>query len=124
MKQRIQFKIKVNEDGSYHDFMPGLTELMTDLQPGDYYVILDMIPTNLAKAKAKYFALVTELAEHAGYMSKSEKDLFKQQIKEQLGNESIREMTDMMQVSIKIEELYRLAAEHYGYQFMPYDPGT
>lgn len=122
--KRIQFQIQVNEDGSYHDFFPGLIELMQHLESGRYYVILDQIPDNLQKAKAKYFAMVDELAKFAGYHSRKDRDLFKEQIKQELGNESLAEMTDIMQVSIKIEELSQLAAIHYQYQFMPYGPNS
>ena len=122
--KRVQFKIKINEDGSYYDFFPGLVELMQHLVPGTYQLILDQIPDNLQKAKARYFAMVSELATFAGYHSRKDKELFKEQIKQELGNESLAEMTDIMQVGIKIEELHQLAANHYNYQFTPYEPNA
>lgn len=64
--------------------------------------------------------MVDELAKHAGYRSRSDRNLFKEQIKKELGGESIKEMTSLDQVSIKIEELHQLAVDHYSYFFKPY----
>ena len=66
--------------------------------------------------------MVTELAAEAGYLSHKEREGFKEQVKQQLGNESISEMTDSAQVRTKIEELHQLAAEFYNYQFPSNDP--
>ncbi len=75
----------------------------------------------LINVKKRYHAMVDELAKHAGYSSRKERDLFKDQVKAELGNESISEMTEVSQVSIKIEELHQLAVSHYSYFFKPYE---
>ena len=96
-----------------------LAKALAAYPDGEYTLIVEMVQSNVIQAKKRYFAMVTELAEHAGYMSKKEKELFKAQIKEQLGNESIKEMTDPLQIGIKIEELHQLAQEHYSFFFKP-----
>lgn len=100
--------------------LQALTKELISLPDGDYTVTPQPVLTNVAQAKKRYFAMVTELAEYAGYMSKKEKELFKAQVKEQLGSESIADITDSLQISIKIEELHQLAQTHYSYCFKPY----
>lgn len=66
--------------------------------------------------------MITQLAEYAGYISHKEREEFKEQIKGQLGGESISAMTEVKQVGIKIEELHQLASEFYNYKFPNDDP--
>lgn len=65
--------------------------------------------------------MVQELGHDAGYQSHEEREVFKEQIKKALGNESISEMTTYDQVRIKIEELHKLGSEVYNYKFKIYD---
>jgi chemotaxis methyl-accepting protein methylase len=65
-------------------------------------------------------ALEPEWAKWKGYRSKAERELFKQQVKEKLGWESLAAMVTMEEVTIKIEELHQLASEEDNYTFAPY----
>ena len=75
---------------------------------------------NVKLAKKKYFAMIDELARFAGYLSYDERQLFKAQVKETLGGESIAEMTDPLQIQVKIEELTNFAMRIYEYTFNPF----
>lgn len=66
--------------------------------------------------------MITELGKFAGYISHAEREHFKVQIKQSLGGESVSDMTEANQVSVKIEELHLLALEHYDYKFPSNDP--
>jgi len=65
--------------------------------------------------------MIRELAIHAGYQSKDDVETFKEQVKLQLGNESIADMNTYEQIRIKIEELHQLGNDHYDYRFKIYD---
>ncbi len=98
-----------------------LISFLVEQADGTYTLKLQGVGSPLDTIKKKYHAMVDELAFHAGYHSRSDKNLFKTQIKEQLGNESIAEMNDPLQVQIKIEELHELANNHYSYIFKPFE---
>lgn len=66
--------------------------------------------------------MVTQLAKHSGYLSQQDREQFKEQLKAELGGESISEMTEIEQVAIKIEELHLLAMNHYNFKFPTNDP--
>lgn len=118
----IKFDITVKDGVVIDNYSGGLNDLMVNLVDGRYRYHIVLIPSNLIAVKAKYFALVTELANYTGMQSRKDKDLFKEQIKKELGNESIADMVTLEQVAIKIEELYNLAANFYEYHFKDYVP--
>lgn len=93
-------------------------EFLVSHPEGQYKITIVAHNSPLEAIKKRYFAMVDELAKHAGYRSRKDRDLFKEQIKKELGDESIKEMTDIDQVSIKIEELHQLALSHYSYFFI------
>ena len=95
-----------------------LIEFLVSHPEGKYKISLAATDTPLEAIKKRYYAMVDELAKHAGYRSRKDRDLFKEQIKKELGDESIKEMTEIDQVSIKIEELHQLALSHYSYFFI------
>jgi len=90
------------------------------LEPGRYEVIIRQQATNVTQAKKAYFAMLDEWAKWKGYRSKAERELFKQQVKEKLGWESLAAMITMEEITIKIEELHQLASEEDNYTFAPY----
>lgn len=92
-------------------------EFLLNREEGKYKISVIPTDTPLDAIKKRYHAMVDELAKHAGYRSRKDRDLFKEQVKNELGNESIKEMTEVDQVSIKIEELHQLALSHYSYFF-------
>lgn len=95
---------------------------LQQLKAGKVKIILEAESTNLVSIKRRFFAMVSELAKFAGYCSHSDREKFKLFVKQHLGNESIRDMTESAQVSVKIEELHKLASEFYNYQFPNNDP--
>lgn len=95
-----------------------LIEFLLSHPDGQYKIAIAVHDSQLEAIKKRYFAMVDELAKHAGYRSRKDRDLFKEQIKKELGDESIKEMTEIDQVSIKIEELHQLALNHYSYFFI------
>jgi hypothetical protein len=96
------------------------TNPLEALEPGKYEVIIRQQATNVTQAKKAYFAMLDEWAKWKGYRSKAERELFKQQVKEKLGWESLAAMVTMEEVTIKIEELHQLASEEDNYTFAPY----
>lgn len=67
--------------------------------------------------------MVTELGKYLGYQSYKDRQLFKEQVKAELGGESIAEMTEYDQIRIKIEELHQWAGTHHNFIFATDDPG-
>lgn len=98
-----------------------LKKLKRMLGEGEFFVDIYPVanPHSLEQIKKKYFAMVTELGNYLGYLSNEDRELFKEQVKVQLGNDSIASMTEMIQVEAKIEEFIWLAATHYDYIFEP-----
>lgn len=96
------------------------TNPLEALEPGKYEVIIRQQATNVTQAKKAYFAMLDEWAKWKGYRSKAERELFKQQVKEKLGWESLAAMVTMEEITIKIEELHQLAGEEDNYTFAPY----
>lgn len=101
--------------------MQTLIKELSQLPEGEYLIKPTIVLKGVAMAKKRYFAMVTELANHCGYMSKKDRELFKEQIKAELGDESIADMTDPLQIGIKIEELHNLAQNHYSFTFPIYE---
>lgn len=93
---------------------------LNDLADGEYSVHIIEIDTTVKQGKKAYFAMVDELARNAGYLSHQDRTKFKQQVRKELGDESIAEMTTIEEVWTKIEELQELARIHYDYIFLPY----
>lgn len=117
---KLKFKVK---EGVCEEIYDGyLSEMLPALEDGNYVLVVNIIDNKVDKAKKKYFSMVSELAEYAGYVSRKEKDQFKEAVKKELGNESIAEMITFDEIKIKLEELHKLAAEHYNYIFKPYNP--
>jgi hypothetical protein len=94
-----------------------LKQTLQQLKTGKVKIVIEVESDTLTKAKKRFFAMISELAREAGYHSREDREMFKEQIKQQLGNESISEMTEVFQVSTKIEELHKLALEFYEYKF-------
>src|SRR6187455_2999618 len=110
-----------NRASNLEDNVTELRYALMQLKKGKITIVLQVEEDSVTRAKKRYFAMIRDLAIHAGYQSKEDIDTFKEQIKAQLGNESIREMTDYEQIRIKIEELHKLASDHYDYRFKVYD---
>lgn len=98
-----------------------MLEFIANHPDGEYKLQLQPNDDQLKAIKKRYYAMVDELAKHAGYKTKPERELFKEQVKVELGGESTSEMMDMDQVSTKIEELHQLALSHYSYFFKTYE---
>jgi hypothetical protein len=96
-------------------------EFIANHPDGEYKLQLQPNDDRLKAIKKRYYAMVDELAKHAGYKTKPERELFKEQVKQELGGESNTDMIDMDQVSTKIEEMHQLALSHYSYFFKQYD---
>lgn len=92
------------------------------MKSGRVRLVLEIDDEGIEACKKRYFAMVTALAKHAGYVSHKEREQFKEEIKAHLGGESISAMTTKEQVLIKIEEVHQFAAEHYSYKFPSNDP--
>ena len=99
-----------------------LKDALSQIRSGRVRVTIESDGDNIVAVKKKYFAMVVELGRYAGYVSHKDRETFKTMIKEKLGNESISDMTEPSQVSVKIEELHQLAAEFYDYKFPSNDP--
>lgn len=108
--------LRKSEDSIDYEFS-GKEDLLPE---GEYIVHILLKDEDVVRAKKAYFAMVTELAKFAGYVSHKERELFKGQVKDELGGESIADMLTTEEVHVKIEELHQLAKEHYDYFFPPY----
>lgn len=95
---------------------------MENYPAGIYNIIIEIEDVSLEKARKHYFAMVSELAKHLGYLSRQDRELFKEQIKKELGHESIAEMLNPDDIYIKVEELHAFALKQFNYYFKPFIP--
>lgn len=114
----FSIQLKFLKKGS--TFTPVNKQSLDELPDGAYDVTIQVRQSNVAQAKKAYFAMVDTLALYCGYMSRKDKELFKEQVKKELGNESIAEMTTIEQVTTKIEELHQLAITEHNFMFPPF----
>lgn len=102
--------------------MQQLQDALDQLVKGKILIVLEAEDPDVVRLKKRYFAMITELGKYCGYSSYKDRELFKNQIKEELGGESIADMITKDQVRVKIEELHELAGKQYGYVFPQNDP--
>lgn len=88
----------------------------------DIIITLQVEDSKIKKLKKVYFSMISELGKFAGYQSREDKESFKEQVRDQLGIESVAKITDCDEMRIFIESLHELAQKHYGYTFKPNDP--
>ena len=111
---------KINSEENLQLLMNALSQMEKGV---DVVITMQVEESKIKKLRALYFTLVTELGKHAGYMSRNEREEFKEQIKSELKVESISSINDCDEMLIIIESLHQLASTHYNYIFKPNDPG-
>jgi fumarate hydratase class II len=82
-------------------------------------IIFQCEQERLTRMKKRYFAMVTELGRHLGYNSGIDKEIFKEQVKEHLKQKSIADIDTEEEMHDVLEDLHRVAWDHYNYQFKP-----
>ena len=92
------------------------------LAEGVYIVDIKLEDVRVVRAKKHYFSMITELGKYLGYQSRVDRELFKEQIRKELGNESLAEMQEFQDVYTKIEELHEFALTNFRYTFKPWVP--
>jgi hypothetical protein len=112
-----------NKKGNKEDNLLELGFALDQLKKTKIKVTFMIEDDSISQAKKRYFAMVTELGKYLGYQSHKDRELFKLQIKEHLGNESIADMQDYDQIRIKIEELHQFAINEHHYLFPSHDSG-
>lgn len=112
-----------NAKGLLENNLQAIQSALQQMEKGVTVIIdIRVEDTMIAKLRAVYFAMVTELGRFAGYQSAAERAEFKEQVKNELKVESIASITDNDEMKIIIESLHQLAATHYDYIFKPNDP--
>lgn len=96
---------------------------LSQVKKGNVNIIIIADDDIVLKAKKRYFAMVSELGKWLGYQSYKERELFKEQIKVELGNESIGDIREYDEIRIKIEELHQFALNEHNYKFPSNDTG-
>ena len=96
-------------------FIASMAQLDSEVSVKVTIEVLD----DISKMKKKYFAMVTELAKHAGYSLHKDRELFKEQLRNQIGIRSMKDVDTVEEASLAIEAVHQLAAEVYNYTFMP-----
>lgn len=91
-------------------------DYLISMAEGDVTITLE-IGDNFEPMRKKYFAMITELANFAGYVSHKDKELFKRQIKEVLQIQSIAEIKTKEEMGSAIEALHEFSAKNYDYTF-------
>ena len=92
-----------------------LETVLTYMERGDLEVVVQAADDELLRKKKQYFAMVKELGREAGYQSREEQEMFKQQIKQVLKVPSIMEIDDLDDMRATIEALRREASETFNY---------
>lgn len=83
---------------------------------------LEVEADQVSRLKKRYFAMVNQLGREYGYLAYKERELFKQQVQEQIGGPTISEIETAEDMFVRIEELHLLAITHYeGFRFEPDD---
>lgn len=90
---------------------------------GKIKVVLEVEEERVPRLKKRYFAMMDQLANFTGCISKSDRVMFRKQAEAVMGRESMSDMTEESQVKVKIEELHQFAQQHFNYTFPPDDPG-
>lgn len=99
-----------------------IEEALSQLKKTKIRIVIETESEDVVRLKKRYFAMVTELGKWIGYQSYSDRQLFKEQIKKELGSESIADMVTVDEIRTKIEELHQFAAMHYNYIFITNEP--
>ena len=114
-KQYHQLRLDNLQDNLQHN-VNTLATVLSYMDRGRLIITLEIEGTRLHLLKKKYFAMVKELAQEAGYRSPEELELFKHQIKQVLGVDSIQDIKDEDVMSNIVEALYREASESFNFR--------
>lgn len=115
-----KFKAIKEEDGPLV-IIDSFHKMFFEINPGEYVIEIKPRDTVLESYKRHYFSQIDKLANYAGYVSSEDKKLFKKQLSEELGY-SIKEINNLDDMKIRMEEVYKISSEHYGFLFEPYTP--
>jgi len=108
----------VNDPAALPLIIEQLTRAMEHLAPGSRIKITVELDDDITKYRKRYFAMVTELAKYAGYLSHKDRETFKEQVRNMLAIRSIAEIDTTEEMGLAIEAVHQLAAEHYHYTFI------
>jgi hypothetical protein len=114
---KAKFVIPGTDRDNKEDIARQFIELLGQLKPGMNVKVTMEVENSLLKQRKLYFALVTELAKEAGYLSHKDREAFKLQVKDHLMIKSVNDMETTEEIGLAIEGVYQLASEHYHYNF-------